>query len=236
MEEKTTIPSAGEGVDPETFRRVWQRVMPDQTDSPLEVENAPAAVPDTARPAVPTQTGEPGEGAGEESGPDLPPVPACAQEGGQEGESAPCVCQGTPSQCLGESSAGETARLEELMEMARRGLLAGQTLARRSGNSCGRGILRSLAADHRYALRRLSAAYFLITGRRYRPCCSAPSLPADLCLALRDQFQWERQWAFCADQGAQAAQDPCLKELYQELAREGTCHAGAIRSLLEQMT
>ena len=64
MEEKTTIPSAGEGVDPETFRRVWQRVMPDQTDSPLEVENAPAAVPDTARPAVPTQTGEPGEGAG----------------------------------------------------------------------------------------------------------------------------------------------------------------------------
>ena len=63
MEEKTTIPSAGEGVDPETFRRVWQRVMPDQTDSPLEVEDAPAAVPDTARPAVPTQTGEPGEGA-----------------------------------------------------------------------------------------------------------------------------------------------------------------------------
>ena len=44
MEEKTTIPSAGEGVDPETFRRVWQRVMPDQTDSPLEVENAPAAI------------------------------------------------------------------------------------------------------------------------------------------------------------------------------------------------
>ena len=81
-----------------------------------------------------------------------------------------------------------------------------------------------------------TAAYFPITGRRYRPCCSAPSLPADLCLALRDQFQWERRWAFCADQGAQAAQDPCLKELYQELAREGTCHAGAIRSLLEQMT
>lgn len=235
MEEKTVVPSTGEGVDPETFRRVWQRVMPDQTGSPLEVENGPAAVPDTARPAVPTQSGETGEGAGEESGADLPPVPACAQEGGQEGESAPCVCQGTPSQCLGESSAGETARLEELMGMARRGMLAGQALARRGGSACARSALRSLADDHRYALRRLSAAYFLITGRRYRPCGQIPALPADLCLALREQFQWERRWAFCAEQGAQAAQDPCLKELYQELAREGACHAGAIRSLLEQM-
>ena len=27
-----------------------------------------------------------------------------------------------------------------------------------------------------------------------------------------------------------------LKELYEELAQEGACHAGAIRSLLEQMT
>ena len=233
MEEKTTVPPAGEGVDPETFRRVWQRVMPDQTESPLAVEGgSEAGLPDTARPAVPTQTGETGEETGEESRPGLSPVPACPQEG----ESAPRVCQGTPPQCLGESSAGETARLEELMGMARRGLLSGQLLARRGGNACARNALRSLADDHRYALRRLSAAYFLITGRRYRPCCSAPALPADLCLALREQFQWERRWAFCADQGAQAAQDPCLKELYQELAREGACHAGAIRSLLEQMT
>ena len=42
MEEKTVVPSTGEGVDPETFRRVWQRVMPDQTGSPLEVEVSPA--------------------------------------------------------------------------------------------------------------------------------------------------------------------------------------------------
>ena len=237
MEEKTVVPPAGEGVDPETFRRVWQRVMPDQTGSPLEVDHqTPSTVPDTARPAVPTQTGgETEQGNGEGSETQLPPVPICEQAG-KEGTAASCICQGEPSQCLGESSAGETARLEELLGMARRGMLTSQTLARRSGTSCARSALKGLADDHRYALRRLSAAYFLITGRRYRPCSCAPVLPADFCLALRDQFQWERRWAFCADQGAQAAQDPCLKELYQELAREGTCHAGAIRSLLEQMT
>ena len=36
-------------------------------------------------------------------------------------------------------------------------------------------------------------------------------------------------------QAAQSTADPCLKELYQELAQEGAFHAGTIRSLLEQM-
>ena len=240
MEEKTTIPAPGEGADPETFRRVWQRVMPDQTDSPLAVETgqetaAPeTAAPETAAPAVPTPApGAEGETeAGGQTG--LPPVPTCAQEGASGEESAGCLCQGEPPQCLGEGSAGETGRLEELMEQARRGALAGQQLARRGGR--GQGALRALAAGHRQALRRLSAAYFLITGRRYRPCCPVPALPGDWCQALRTLFQWERRWAYCASQGAEAAQDPCLKELYQALAREGTCHAGAIRALLEQMT
>ena len=233
MEDKILAPAAGEGVDPETFRRVWQRVMPDQTNSALAVDaGLTDSVPNTAQPAVPVQGKQE---QGEESSAELPPVPSCTQEGTAEGESNPCVCQGSPSQCLGESSAGEIGRLEELMKMARRGVLAGQILVRRSSGGCGQGALRALTADHKYALRRLSAAYFLITGRRYRPCGCAPTLPADFCLALRDQFQWERRWEFCAQQGAQTTQDPCLKELYEELAKEGACHGGAIRSLLEQM-
>ena len=231
MEEKTTTLPAGEGVDPETFRRVWQRVMPDQENSPLEVDGGEQP-PDAAQPAVPTPEG----GVSETQQPDLPPVPACPEEGEGQEPSAPCLCQGSPAQCLGESSSGETGRLEELMRMARRGALAGQMLVRRSGGGCAQSVLRNLTADHRHAFRRLSAAYFLITGRRFRPECSGPVLPADWALALRDQFQWERRWEFCARQGAQAAQDPCLQELYEELAQEGACHAGAIRSLLEQMT
>ena len=36
-------------------------------------------------------------------------------------------------------------------------------------------------------------------------------------------------------QAAQTTADPCLRELYLELAQEGAYHAGTIRSLLEQM-
>ena len=99
----------------------------------------------------------------------------------------------------------------------------------------GMDTLAALACDHRLAFRRLSAAYFLITGQRFRPECAAPSLPASLPLALRQQFLWEQQWEQKNRQGAQATADPCLKELYLELAQEGAFHAGAIRSLLEQM-
>jgi hypothetical protein len=67
------------------------------------------------------------------------------------------------------------------------------------------------------------------------PQCAAPCLPASLPLALRQQFVWEQQWEQKNRQAAQATADPCLKELYLELAQEGAFHAGTIRSLLELM-
>jgi hypothetical protein len=136
--------------------------------------------------------------------------------------------------CLGESSQGDSQVLEQLMILAKEGALAGQILLRRSTGACARS-LSLLARDHRLAFRRLSAAYFLITGRRYCPKCAAPCLPASLALALRQQFGWEQRWEQQNCQAAQATQDPCLKELYLELAQEGALHAGCIRSLLEQM-
>lgn len=120
------------------------------------------------------------------------------------------------------------------MALARTGAAAGQAMARRASGSCAR-VLSSLARDHRSAFKRLSAAYFLITGRRYAPKCLQPRLPASLPLALREQFLWEQQWEQKNRQAAQATADPCLKELYLELAQEGSFHAGTIRSLLEQM-
>lgn len=124
--------------------------------------------------------------------------------------------------------------LEELMVLAKEGTMAGQILLRRSTGACARS-LSLLARDHRLAFRRLSAAYFLITGKRYCPKCAAPCLPASLALALRQQFGWEKQWEQKNCQAAQDTRDPCLKELYLELAQEGALHAGCIRSLLEQM-
>ncbi|MCI9311326.1 MAG: hypothetical protein HFF51_09495 [Lawsonibacter sp.] len=120
------------------------------------------------------------------------------------------------------------------MTLAQSGAAAARAMTRRASGACARA-LAVLACDHRSAFRRLSAAYFLITGRRYTPRCAAPTLPASLPLALRQQFLWEQQWEQQNKQSAQATADPCLRELYLELAQEGAYHAGTIRSLLEQM-
>ena len=120
------------------------------------------------------------------------------------------------------------------MVLARSGAAAGRAMARRASGTCAK-TLSALACDHRSAFKRLSAAYFLITGQRYTPKCEAVKQPASLPLALRQQFLWEQRWEQANRQAAQSTADPCLKELYQELAQEGALHAGCIRSLLEQM-
>ncbi len=266
MELKVDLPSlAGQDIDPATFQRVWDRVMPGQTR-----DNT--SIPDTAVPAVPTATEaqspvaeEPP--ASELPAVELPPVPDCpalspvpdcpamsqVPDCSQETPECPACpetpecpscpeCPSTPNMpapevptfCLGEASQGDSAHLEQLMTLAQAGAAAGRSMARRAGGTCARA-LSALARDHRSAFRRLSAAYFLITGRRYCPRRERVSLPASLPLALRQQFLWEQRWEQANKQGAQSTADPCLKELYQELAQEGAFHAGTIRSILEQM-
>ena len=181
--------------------------------------------------------------------PDLPAVPDCPSmpECPSCPECPPCPdCPNCPEQpvppslpeipalCLGEASQGDSQQLEELMSLAQTGAAATRALARRASGSYAK-TLASLAADHRLAFRRLSAAYFLITGRRYTPKCAPISLPPSLALALRQQFVWEQRWEQVNSQAAQATADPCLEALYSELAQEGALHAGVIRSILEQM-
>lgn len=245
MELKVDMPSlAGQDIDPETFQRVWNRVMPDQA-VPRAQEGA-VSVPDTAVPAEPSI---PPEDASL-SQPELPPVPDCPAQSEcpecppvQECPACPecptvpepMPTPETPALCLGEASQEDSGRLEALMTLARTGALAGQTLSRRASGSCAK-TMSALAQDHRSAFRRLSAAYFLINGKRFSPKCPVLDLPASLPLALRQQFVWEQQWERQNRQAAQATADPCLEELYLELAQEGALHAGCIRSLLEQMT
>lgn len=273
---------AGQNIDPATFQRVWDRVMPEQA-----AENT--SIPDTAVPAVPTQPAEeqppasaPLAAANLPAVPDCPalsPVPDCpsmptvpdcpASPDQPDCPALPAVpdcppdsqcpacpeCSAcpesprtlgavsaartapvpeTPAFCLGEASQGDSQPLEELMTLACTGAAAGRAMARRASGACAKA-LSALARDHRSAFRRLSAAYFLITAKRYTPKCEALKLPASLPLALRQQFLWEQQWEQKNSQGAQSTTDPCLKELYLELAQEGSFHAGTIRSLLEQM-
>lgn len=253
MELKVDRPAlAGQDIDPDTFQRVWDRVMP---------EGSGPAVPDGAVPAQPSVPPEqavqqqpsvpvcPAEAPPERpappeevppAGPALPPVPDCPAPPAVPDCPAETQCPVCPSApaapalCLGEASQGDSQTLEQLMSLAKAGAAAGRALARRASGICARA-LAALAADHRMAFRRLSAAYFLITGERYAPKCAAPALPASLPLALRQQFVWEQKWEQETRRAAQTTGDPCLKELYLELAQEGALHAGTIRSLLEQM-
>lgn len=240
MEQRTDFsPLQGQGIDPDTFRRVWERVMPDQSRSPLSVDPpdpAPSA-PETSVPARPSPRPETGAAAS------LPPVPACSvptcsvptcsvptcpaprPEEGEGNLSGPC---------LGEAARPSTGQLEELMALAREGAAAGRALANRATGS-GQRTLAALAADHRRALRQLSAAYFLITGRRYQPPRPTPALSPSLPLALRQQFRWEQRWEQTNLRAARDTGDPCLRALFTGLAREGALHASAIRALLEQM-
>lgn len=224
--EKNSDPAAltPQGVDQEAFDRVWRRVMPDQTQSPIAIGRAEVDEIAPAEPAPQDQceaVPAPAEAPVQPAPSSLSPPPSRSEAE----EEAPF--------CLGSQSQGEEQTLISLMDLAKEGVFIAQALVRRGG-SCSRA-LNCLAADHRRALRQLSAAYFLITGQRYRPPNPSVVLNASLPLALRDQFVWEQRWERANQQAAGAASDACLKELYQELAQDGVLHAATIRSLLEQM-
>ena len=62
MELKVDLPSlAGQDIDPDTFQRVWNRVMPDQT-APAAREEPVPGIPDTAIPVEPSTGGPPAGG------------------------------------------------------------------------------------------------------------------------------------------------------------------------------
>jgi len=117
------------------------------------------------------------------------------------------------------------------MDLAQSGMAAGLQLARRNGNRSR--SLTPLSESCRRGLRRLSAAHFLLTGRRYLPHVQPVHSSMPLDMALRERFLWEQQWVRACLQGAEESDDPALKELYRELAREGESRQTLIRRALE---
>lgn len=193
-------------IDPETFRRVWARVMPDQRDSPL-VLTPPAPGPRSGKKTEPKEKKLPRERGTPEKKPE------------REEKTAP--------------REGDEERLERLMDLAREGAEGAGALARRMGNR-GREMA-GIAEDHRRTLRRLDAAYFLATGRRRRPGSGSPGRNGDLEMDLRERFLWERRWENACREAAEKMEDPALKELCRELARDASLHQRTIRTALERM-
>lgn len=207
-------------LDRDTFERVWRRVMPeDRPDCPFELAGGAAA-----------DTGESGQRGS-------PPAPA--------GGSLPAVCPvpagllsvpaGNDVPCLGSASAVHTPQLQGYIEGELSAWRYYQILARRAGGTGGR-VLAAIASDERRHAKRLSTAYFLISGVRYWPVerIGTPIFRA-LAGALRQRFAEEQREQGAYLTAAEDTADPCLRALYLELAGEEAEHAHLLRALLERM-
>lgn len=174
--------------DPETFRRVWARVMPDGEGGPIALE--PEQSERTEQQERPPE---------ERSGPEREPG----------------------------------ASLEMLIDRTRAAFESAQHLARRAGRY-GQSI-GAVAAEDRTALRRLSAAYYLETGRDYRSN-RTPQSPEPLALApaLRRQYQREEELeGLCVNQMKRSAGTQA--ELLEELSLQFRRHCRTLRQTLERM-
>ena len=162
--------------------------------------------------------------------PAQPAVPALSPAPEQPPETPPEV----PLTCLGEGSRPYTQAIRDMMDQTRGFLRSLQTLSRRSGSRAAR-VLSGIAGDLRREERRLSTAHFLITGERYSPSQTGAAPSGPLPLALRALFQQLHQRAAQARAAAQGMGDPCLQQLFQDLAEDAEFYAQRLRALLEEM-
>ena len=162
--------------------------------------------------------------------PSQPAVPALSPAPEQPPETPPEV----PLTCLGEGSRPYTQAIRDMTDQTRGFLRSLQALSRRSGSRAAR-VLSGIAGDLRREERRLSTAHFLITGERYSPSQTGAVSSGPLPLALRALFQQLHQRAAQARAAAHGMGDPCLQQLFQDLAEDAEFYAQRLRALLEEI-
>lgn len=162
--------------------------------------------------------------------PAQPAVPALSPAPEQPPETPPSA----PLTCLGEGSRPYTQAIRDMTDQTRGFLRSLQALSRRSGSRAAR-VLSGIAGDLRREERRLSTAHFLITGERYSPSQAGAAPSGPLPLALRALFQQLHQRAAQARAAAQGMGDPCLQQLFQDLAEDAEFYAQRLRALLEEI-
>ena len=249
--------------DQEVFQRVWQRVMAGRSEESSPIQPGPTGGGDMSCECLKALMGQGEEGlpppclpGGDAVQPDRPPMeqPPVEQQPPAEDVPAPePPCQpappaeGLPPQegrgwngdmpSLWEELQGgddRTARLRRHVMDALEGWQFYRHLARRARGTDARA-LNSLAGElHRHA-RKLSAAYFLLTGLRYWPTelLGAPAIPS-YWGALRGRHQAEQRQETAFRLAADDWEDPDMLEMYGELADACQQRCRRLRALLEQ--
>ncbi len=221
MENETRQPLVGMvGCDRDLFARVWARVSPEPGEAcPIEVlppkETAPAC-------PVPAVKGAPAATI---------PVPAF-MAGDSMGSDEP---EASDVPCLGPAGVDHGTLLQEAIQHELADWRTYQALSARASGMAAR-TLASMAADERRHAKRLSAAYFLITGIRFLPETPPVKQPRGaFWAALRERFWAEQQGASFYSAAAAETADPCLASLYRELSAEEAAHADMLRCIVEKM-
>lgn len=166
--------------DEETFRRVWQRVMPDESLSPVVLR----------RP-------------GEEQNRPMPPGPQ------------------RPNRPRGDEDL-----LRQMLEETDRGLFALSGAFRRQPGV--RGVWESLNDS----AAQLRSAWFLLTGRRWRPGARDPGRIMPVGQLLREQYLRELELFRLYRTGEREFRGEDLRELMPELDLASRQRRGMIRRLL----
>lgn len=204
-------------------------IQPDQPVPEPEPMPEPEAPQTPATPETP-ETSEPPETAEPSQTPEVPEEPEPPESSSSTGDDFPGQ-DAVP--CLGSGSAGHGDQLQEDIMAELESWQLYRHLARRVTGSAARTLSALASEKHRQA-RRLAAAYFLISGVRYWPTdrLAAPRMSTWLG-TLRRRFAVEQQMESRYRTAALDTADPCLADLYQELANGCAAHAATLRGLLE---
>lgn len=214
-ETRAVLDPAQAQADQAVFQRVWKRVMEGRTDG----AESPILWEDPA--------GQPPAPCGEARA--LQPL--AGQAGPQAGP--PSDFPAGPAVVLGENCLDCVPLLQQMIRRELADWRAYQALARRAGGPQGR-VLQTLANEEKARAKRLSAACFLISGVRYWPEGERPAPPRTYLGALRQRFGAEQAAMAGYLAGAEETEDPCLRQLFLQHAREAWDHACRIRQLVEQ--
>lgn len=233
--------------DQEVFQRVWQRVMAGRGEASSPIRPGPADGGDVSCACLKALVRQEGDG--------LPPVclpqeeepqPPAAERPSMEEAPVPPAGGLPPQQGSGwggdlpsgweEPQGGDdrTVRLRSHVMDALEGWQFYRHLARRARGTDARA-LNALAGElHKHA-RKLSAAYFLLTGLRYWPTevLGAPAIPS-YWGALRARHQAEQRQETAFRLAADDWEDQEMLALYGELADACQQRCRRLRALLEQ--
>lgn len=162
------------------------------------------------------------------------PVEPAAEPGPCQGEGETAPAPMVPAE-LGGTAGQSGRRLQGLTLDCLTDAAAYRDLARRTRRAVSG--LQALAQRKTHQAKRLSTAYFLLTGVRYWPKEVTPVEPPEPFFpALRQRFLTEGRRRETLDRLARETEEPNLRELYLDLALETGEMVRAVRTIVERET